>query len=232
MSQSSQLLHLKDVWSGYGKSMVLRGAGFEVQPGEIVGIAGPNGVGKSTLLRTISAVVPCSSGEIRFGGSPLPKNASEVGRRGIIHVPEGRRLFGGLTVSENLKVGALAVGQSRHHDTIGKVLDLLPRVSELMKRRAGVLSGGEQQLVAVARGLVANPALLMVDELSLGLSPKAVKDVSGATTASCRELGASMLWVDQNIALLRQMCDRVLILEDGIARETEETGASDGQTYF
>jgi branched-chain amino acid transport system ATP-binding protein len=150
-------------------------------------------------------------------------------------VPEGRRLFANLTVAENLQVGARGRGVRDIPAALAEVRGLLPNLELLLGRKAGLLSGGQQQLVAVARGLIARPKLLLIDELSLGLSPTAVVEISATTVASCRKLGTAVLWVDQNVAILAQHCDRLVLLKDGTARDVALGDRSPGalnSVYF
>jgi ABC-type branched-subunit amino acid transport system ATPase component len=158
-----------------------------------------------------------------FEGATLPRDPVAVVRRGIVHVPEGRQMFANLTVTENLRIGAMGGRVRAFRDRLRRVVELLPNIEPLLGRKAGLLSGGQQQLVAVARGLIAGPRLLMVDELSLGLSPSAVAGISSATVSACRELGASLLWVDQNVTILSKHCDRLVLLRDGAAVDVDMT---------
>ncbi|TQM11078.1 ATP-binding cassette domain-containing protein [Pseudonocardia kunmingensis] len=233
MSATMAGLVVDDLRAGYGRAEVLHGASLRVASGELVGVAGPNGVGKTTLLRAISGTITRGGGDVAFDSAPLPADPAAVAARGVTHVPEGRRLFPNLTVEENLRVGALG-GRVRDYPTSrADVLALLPGLEPLLERRAGVLSGGQQQLVAVARGLVARPRLLLLDELSLGLSPRAVREVSEATVASCRDLGTGVLWVDQNVGLLARLCDRVMLLRSGAVEELPPGAEADlGALYF
>ena len=180
-------LRIEGLRAGYGKAVVLDGLDLHVAPGEIVGVAGPNGVGKTTLLRAVSGVVPRTADALEFHGAALPRDPVRTCARGIVHVPEGRRLFARLTVRENLLVGALGRRVRNPRAALDRVMRLLPRLEAMLDRKAGLLSGGQQQLVAVGRGLVGEPELLLVDELSLGLSPAAVNEVGSATVAACRE---------------------------------------------
>jgi branched-chain amino acid transport system ATP-binding protein len=221
-------LEVEGLVAGYGKAVVLHGLDLTVQPGEVVGVAGPNGAGKTTLLRAISGVVSRSARTLSFDGRPLRRDPVRACSAGIVHVPQGRQLFADLTVEENLRIGAYG---RRVRDLDGarrRVLELLPGVEPMLGRRAGLLSGGQQQMVAIARGLIGEPKLLLVDELSLGLSPTAVASISAATARSCRELGASLLWVDQNLSVLGEHCDRVVLLKDGVAVDLELTSSGDG----
>lgn len=202
----------------YGRARILRGVNLEVQEGQVVGLVGPNGAGKTTTLRTISGLVPRSSGTILFGGEPLPARAERVARRGVLHVPEGRGLMPSLTVRDNLRYGAMAVRQKCSADDFDFVTDMFPALQPLMDRRASFLSGGEQQMVAIGRGIMARPRILMVDELSLGLSPKLVRDVLARLVKAAQVKGTGLLLVDQNVRALTTFCDKMYVLSDGLAQ--------------
>jgi branched-chain amino acid transport system ATP-binding protein len=189
----------------------------------MVGVAGPNGAGKSTLLKAISGLIPRTFDRLSFEGESLRKDPVSTVNRGVVHVPEGRRMFNNLTVQENLKIGAIGSRVRNAREAVAEVVEILPGLQPMLKRKAGLLSGGQQQLVAVARGLIAGPRMLLVDELSLGLSPSAVASVSAATVDSCRRLGTGLLWVDQNVTILAKHCDRLVLLRDGIAVEVDLT---------
>jgi ABC-type branched-subunit amino acid transport system ATPase component len=214
-------LEIDGLTVGYGKAIVHSDLHLRVAPGEIVGVAGPNGAGKTTLLRTISGLLPRTASTMSFDGTALPRDPVAAVRRGIVHVPEGRQMFANLTVTENLRIGAMGSRVRGFREQQRRVVELLPNIEPLLGRKAGLLSGGQQQLVAVARGLIAGPKLLMVDELSLGLSPSAVASISAATVSACRDLGTSLLWVDQNVTILSKHCDRLVLLRDGAAVEVD-----------
>jgi ABC-type branched-subunit amino acid transport system ATPase component len=201
--------------AAYGSAVVLTRVDLQVEPGEVVGLVGRNGAGKTTTLRAISGLIPRRADGLSFDDVPLPAQPYRVARLGLIHVPEGRMVLRGLTVEENLAFGAAAVGRPSGGGDRDRVLDWFPPLRPLMTRRAGLLSGGEQQMLAVARGLMARPRLLMVDEMSLGLSPRAVRDVLGAVLSACRDEGVSLLMVDQNLRLLAAHCDRLYVLAGG-----------------
>ena len=226
-------LEIENAVVGYGKATVLHGLTLSVAPGEIVGVAGPNGAGKSTLLKMISGLLPRTADRFDFDGVPLKRDPVAVVGRGVVHVPEGRLMFANLTVEENLKIGAIGGGVKDYRASRDRVLDLLPAIVPMLERRAGLLSGGQQQQVAIDRGLIANPTLLMVDELSLGLSPTAVASISASTVASCRELGTGLLWVDQNVTILAKHCDRLVLLRDGVAEPVDMSDREAlGSVYF
>lgn len=210
-------LQIEGLYAGYGKATVLHGLDLAVAPGEIVGVAGPNGAGKTTLLRAISGVVSRSARTLSFEGVPLKHDPVRSVAQGIVHVPEGRRLFANLTVDENLKIGAIGAGVRDYESSRARIVAMLPTIEPMLQRKAGLLSGGQQQLVAVARGLIGRPRIILFDELSLGLSPTAVVSITKVSIESCRELGTSVLWVDQNVTILAKLCDRLVLLRDGVA---------------
>ena len=203
----------------YGGVAALRDVTLEVRSGEIVGLIGPNGAGKSTMLHAIMGLVPTEQGEIRLGGASLRGLSPErVARSGIALVPEGRRIFAGLTVEENLRLG-LAGRRSREgaEDDIQAVYDLFPIVSDFRRRHAGVLSGGQQQQLAIGRALVARPDLLLLDEPSLGLAPKIV-DIVFEALAEIRRRGLTVLLVEQRAQRTVAFADRTYLISNGELR--------------
>lgn len=213
------MLELADVQAGYGKTTVLHGVSLAVGAGEIVTIIGSNGAGKSTILRTVSGLVPTRRGQIRFKGKPLGAKAAAVVRAGISQVPEGRRLFTDMTVHENLVLGAYTCSKTELPARLAQVYDVFPRLRERSGQSAGSLSGGEQQMVAIGRGLIARPSLLMLDEPSMGLAPKMVMQVA-EIIKSIRDLGISILLVEQNARIALELADRAYVLQTGkIVRE-------------
>ena len=208
-------LEVSGLRAAYGSAVVLTGADLSVGPGEVVGLVGRNGAGKTTALRAISGIIPRGAGGLSFDGAALPAQPYRVARRGVIHVPEGRGVLRGLTAEENLAFGAAAVGRPFGAAERERVLNWFPPLRPLMERRAGLLSGGEQQMLAIARGLAAGPRLLMIDEMSLGLSPRAVREVMAAVLSACREQGVALLLVDQNLRSLAAHCDRLYVLAGG-----------------
>lgn len=192
------LLRVTDLVVRYGAAVALDGVSLEVAPGEMVAMVGPNGAGKSTLLNTICGIVRPAAGRIQLRGR-------------VCQVPEGRQLFGDLTVEDNLRVGAWSA-KTRDPEPIYR---LLPQVRELRRRLAGTLSGGEQQMVAVGRALMARPELLAVDELSLGLAPLVVQALADHLRSLNREEGTAVLLVEQNARLALDLCPRAYVLEAG-----------------
>lgn len=213
----SDLLKVSGVSAGYGAVPVLHEVNLAVQHGEIVCLIGSNGAGKTTLLRTLSGVVRASSGSIGFLGEPIAGLApQEIVKRGIAHVPEGRRLFAGMTVRENLLMGAYARrdGPAVVARDMDFVLSTFPRLSERLTQDASTLSGGEQQMCAIGRGIMANPTLLMIDELSLGLAPKLVGELGQALLA-INKTGLSILLVEQDVATALKLARHGFVLDTG-----------------
>jgi len=200
----------------YGDLQVLWDVSFEVRQGEILVLIGANGSGKSTTLKTISALLQPSKGQIIFDGEPIHGLPPfEIINRGVVHVPEGRRLFPEMTVEENLLMGSLAPkAKEKRQQTLEWVYTLFPRLKERYKQPAGTLSGGEQQMVAVGRGLMSLPKLLMFDEPSLGLAPILVQDIFNLIKKINQE-GVTILLVEQNVHHTLAMCDRAYVLENG-----------------
>ncbi|MEI7448303.1 MAG: ABC transporter ATP-binding protein [Desulfomonile sp.] len=200
----------------YGDLQILWDVSFEVQAGEIVVLLGANGAGKSTTLKTISSLLKPANGKVVFQGTRLDEIPShKIIDYGLAHVPEGRRLFPEMTVEENLIVGSLsAEAKLKRNDTMAWIYDLFPRLRERRKQPAGTLSGGEQQMLAVGRGLMSLPKLLMFDEPSLGLAPIMVTEVFRIVQMVNKE-GVTVLLVEQNVKHTLSMCDRAYVLENG-----------------
>ena len=201
----------------YGAVEAVRGLSLEVNPGEIVGLIGPNGAGKSSTLNAIMGAAAVAGGEIRLDGVSLRGRRSEdVARAGIALVPEGRRIFVELTVEENLRLGLAA---RRSPGGIDNVFELFPVIEEFRRRQAGALSGGQQQQLAIARALVADPSVLLLDEPSLGLAPRIV-DVVFDALAAIRERGLAVLLVEQRAQRTVALADRTYVLSNGELRLT------------
>ena len=209
------MLELDGVEAGYGAGPVLRGVSVRVDRGEIVTLIGSNGAGKSTTLRAISGLVAVRKGRIRFLDRVISGRPSHaIVRAGVAHVPEGRRLFGEMTVRENLLLGAYIAPRRELGQRVARVYDWFPRLAERDHQLAGSLSGGEQQMVAIGRGLMADPTLLLLDEPSLGLAPKLVVQVAEMIRA-IRDRGLTVLLVEQNAHLALQFSDRAYVLQTG-----------------
>jgi len=194
------LLTLTDVEARYGAIRALQGVSLEVPEGAMVALLGANGAGKSTTLRAISGMVPLTAGSIEFSGQSVAGlTPNQIVRRGIAHVPEGRKIFKDLSVAENLRMGAYARSDKPGIDEdLAMVLDLFPRLKEREKQLGGSLSGGEQQMLAIGRGLMARPRLLLLDEPSLGLAPIIISDIFATLRRINAERGMTMLIVEQN----------------------------------
>jgi branched-chain amino acid transport system ATP-binding protein len=210
------MLQLTNVNAGYGQIQVVRNVSLDVGRGEIVCLIGSNGAGKTTLLRAISGVAPTRSGELRFDGERIDSlPAYEVVTRGIAHVPEGRRLFSTMSIRDNLLMGAFRRKSSDEIRTnLEKVYSLFPRLAERRDQVAGTLSGGEQQMCAIGRGLMSEPKVLLIDELSLGLAPQMV-DILAQTLVQIRDLGISILLVEQDVEIAFELASRGYLLDAG-----------------
>jgi len=209
------MLEIRALHAGYGKVEILRGIDLEVGAGEVVAVLGGNGVGKSTLNNNISGLYRPFSGSIRFKGEDITgMDSVEVVRRGLIHVPEGRRIFPNMSVRENLELGSFVRGTARRAQNLERVVAIFPRLKERYGQFAGTLSGGEQQMLAIGRGLMSEPELLIMDEPSLGLSPLLVEEMF----ALIRQLnadGQSILLMEQNAVQSLAVAKRAYIIENG-----------------
>ena len=223
-------LRLRDVEVNYGAVRALRGISLSVEPGTIVALLGANGAGKSTIQKAISGLLKPTAGDIEFDGHRLNSlTPRDIIRLGIAPVPEGRKIFKDLTVSENLRMGAYSrrdrAGIAQDHDM---VLDLFPVLKERAKQLGGSLSGGEQQMLTIARGLMARPRLLLLDEPSLGLAPLVIADIFRVLREINAEKGTTLLVVEQNVHVALQNADYAYVLQlgrvtvEGTARELQE----------
>lgn len=201
----------------YGRSSetVLKNVTINVGKDEIVSIVGANGAGKTTLINAISGMVKYQSGSISFQGNPLPTKANEVVRLGVVQVPEGRRVFAPLTIKENLLMGGYTVNNDLIAKTMNEMYDLFPILKERMNQPAGTLSGGEQQMLAIARAMISQPKLLLLDEPSLGIAPIIVKEIFRYLKQISTEKRIPMLIVEQNAKAVMQISDRVYVMESG-----------------
>jgi branched-chain amino acid transport system ATP-binding protein len=210
------ILAVNGVHAGYGATEILRGVDLTVGQGEIVAVLGSNGAGKSTLNRTISGVMRAWRGAIRFAGAAIERERpAAIVARGLIHVPEGRRIFPNMTVRENLDLGAYRRGRARRAANRSRVFAIFPRLAERQGQRAGTLSGGEQQMLAIGRGLMAEPKLLILDEPSLGLSPLLVEELFALIKRINAE-GTALLLVEQNVVQSLDVAERAYILDNGV----------------
>lgn len=210
------MLELRDVVCRYGKVTVLRGISLEVQRGQLVALIGANGAGKTTTLKTISGLLKPASGRIVFDGHDITNApARTILELGIAHCPEGRRVFPFMTVEENLEMGCyLRTDRPGIAEDLGRIFEQFPRLAERRRQAAGTLSGGEQQMLAIARAMMSRPKMILFDEPSLGLAPNIVEqtfDIIGAI----RQTGTTVLMVEQNALAALEMCDYAYLLESG-----------------
>jgi len=210
------LLKVDNIYVSYGSFQALHGVSFDVNEGEIVALLGSNGAGKSTTLKTISGQLIQTSGSIQFKGEEISKMPIyERVEKGIVQVPEGRRLFPYLTIEENLICGSfLKDNRKNRKENMERCYEIFPKLYERRKQQAGTLSGGEQQMVAIARGLMSNPKLLMMDEPSLGLAPIIVESIF-ETILTISKQGTTILLVEQNVSFSLEVANRIFVLETG-----------------
>jgi branched-chain amino acid transport system ATP-binding protein len=210
------MLELLDIQARYGAAPALWGVSLQVQPGELVCVVGPNGAGKTTLINTIAGLLRASAGSLRWDGQDITQLASHrFCEAGIAIVPEGRRLFTSMTVLDNLVLGSYTPkAKARRAQTLAQVLALFPVLQEKLHTASGLLSGGQQQMVAIGRALMACPSLLLLDEPSLGLAPSIVLDMFKAIR-SINAQGTSVLLVEQNVAMAMELASRAYVLEEG-----------------
>jgi len=210
------MLEVRGLQAGYGEVAVLRGIDLDVSKGEIVALLGANGVGKSTLNNNLSGLYRPMAGQIRFLGEDIAgASADRIVSAGLIQVPEGRRIFPNLSVQENLELGSYRRGRDNRTSNLERVYAIFPRLKERVGQLAGTLSGGEQQMLAIGRGLMAEPELLILDEPSLGLSPLLVEEMFGLIQRLNRE-GLSILLVEQNVVQSLAIAHRAFVLEHGV----------------
>lgn len=215
MTDSAPVLSITDLEAGYAMLPVLFGVSLDVYQGEIVAVLGSNGVGKSTLINHVSGIYKAKAGSVRFEGAEISGvGSSEIVSRGLVQVPEGRRVFPNLSVHENLQMGCYRRGKANAVRNLDRVLNYFPRIAERMNQLAGTLSGGEQQMLAIGRGLMAEPKMLMLDEPSLGLSPLLVSEIFELFKRLQAD-GLTLLLVEQNLVQSLEIADRAYVIEHG-----------------
>lgn len=210
------MLEVRNLCAGYGPIRVLRQINLEIPSGKIVSVIGGNGAGKTTLLMTLCGVLPASEGDVLLDGKSIVRwPTDQIVRAGIVQVPEGRRIFAHLTVRENLELGAFALGpRAKIQPDLEKVFEIFPVLKERTRQLAGTLSGGEQQMLAIGRGLMARPRLLLLDEPSLGLAPKLVETVF-ETIRKINQAGTTIILVEQNAYMALKLSHYGYVLETG-----------------
>jgi branched-chain amino acid transport system ATP-binding protein len=211
------MLKIKGLTSGYGGLAVIKDVSIHIRKGEFAAIVGPNGAGKTTLFKTISGTVPTMSGAIEFEDKNLLSiKPSARAHLGIAHIPEGRQVFPSLSILENLEMGAYTqAGQDNWKDNLEKIFTWFPVLAERQRSMAGALSGGQQQMLAIARGIASSPKLLMFDEPSMGLSPAIADEIFERIVTIHREMGLTVLLVEQRVAEALHYADRGYVLESG-----------------
>ncbi|RPJ20779.1 MAG: ABC transporter ATP-binding protein [Desulfobacteraceae bacterium] len=222
---SSPLLEVQNLWSGYGSGDILQGVALQIAHGEIVATIGRNGVGKSTLMKTIIGILPVSQGTISLKGEGItPLAAQERAWRGIGYVPQGREIFPELTVEENLLMGE-TINQSKQRPRYDLVYEYFPILKERRRQTAGTFSGGQQQMLAIGRALVGRPDLLLLDEPSMGIQPSIIQEIGRALVKLNQEEGLTILLVEQNTSLIAQVAHRAYAMDKGriVATLTRET---------
>lgn len=211
---SEVMLKVENLSVNYGHIEALKDVSVEVVRGQICSIIGANGAGKSTLLKTISGLVKPLSGKIYFEGEELPKKPYKVVMKGVFHVPEGRRTFSGLTIEDNLLVGAFRADKKQIKEDLERQYEMFPILKERRNQFAGTLSGGEQQMLAVCRGLMSHPRILLLDEPSMGLAPIIVNQIY-ELIQKIKDSGITILLVEQNAKKALSICDYAYVLENG-----------------
>ncbi|MBT3359936.1 MAG: ABC transporter ATP-binding protein [Rhodospirillales bacterium] len=215
MTENTPLLEVREVSTHYGRIQALRGVSLHINEGELVALVGNNGAGKTTLLHTICGVQASSSGDVLFDGASITEvRADRRVRMGISQVPEARQVFGPMTVEDNLLMGAFTRKRKEALEDMDRVYSLFPALADKRRQNAGTLSGGQQQMLAIGRGLMAKPRLLLLDEPSMGLSPK-ITDDTFETIKSLRESGTTIFLIEQNASSALAVADRGYVLETG-----------------
>lgn len=211
------MLEVRDLHASYGDALILRGVSFSVSPGEVVCLMGRNGAGKTTTMKALMGLVAVHSGSVSLAGEDISKlPAHEVAKRRLAYVPQGRRLFGEMTVAENLEVGLLATnGKAERRD---KVLTTFPRLRERLSQRAETLSGGEQQMLATGRAMCIDPTVMLLDEPTEGLQPSMIDQIQ-RVVVELRDQGVAIVLVEQRVDAALSLADRVVFIENGSTRE-------------
>lgn len=213
------LLQANDIWAGYGEASILQGTTFSIEAGELVGILGPNGVGKTTLMRALAGSLECKKGTIIFSDMDITQMpAYERAASGVGYVPQGREIFPQLTVMENLLVGVYAMKLPRSR--VGEVLEHFPSLKPKLKALGGSLSGGQQQLLALARALIIEPRLLLLDEPSEGIQPSLLDEISDVIGLFQKEFNLAILLVEQNLDFAGQLIERAYVMEGGVIKRS------------
>jgi branched-chain amino acid transport system ATP-binding protein len=226
------MLEVRKLNAAYGQAQVLFGVDLELRAGEILVLLGRNGAGKSTTLKSIIGLLPPLAGEISFAGARIERlPAFEIARRGLGYVPEDRRIFMDLTVLENLEVGRQAARSGAAHWDLERIFALFPSLARMQARRAAHMSGGEQQMLSIARSLMGNPLALLLDEPSEGLAPVIVEQLA-RTLLSLRREGLAVLLCEQNLGFARRVADRACIIERGSVRHTGTLAELDANTVL
>jgi branched-chain amino acid transport system ATP-binding protein len=225
MSDPQSVISLREVVAGYIPEVnILNGVNMEVAPGELIAIIGPNGAGKSTMLKSLFGLIPVRSGEVTYNGQDITRlKAHELVRRGIGYVPQNNNVFPSLSIAENLEMGVF-LAPKKYAERLAFVTELFPRLGERLKQRAGSLSGGERQMLAMGRALMMDPKVLLLDEPSAGLSP-ALQDQVFIRTRQINRTGVAVIMVEQNARRCLQICDRGYVLDQGRNAYTD-TGAA------
>jgi branched-chain amino acid transport system ATP-binding protein len=222
------LLEIKDIHTFYGNIEALKGISLEVEEGEIVTLIGSNGAGKSTTLRSISGLTPPREGSIRLADQEIGETPpQDIVRMGVSHAPEGRRCFARMSVRENLELGAYLRRDSRIQQDLGRVYELFPRLKEREKQKAGTMSGGEQQMLAIGRAMMADPRVLLLDEPGMGLAPILVERIY-ESIAEINKLGTTILLVEQNANFALEVSNRGYVLETGTIALSDRSSALRG----
>ena len=222
------MLEVSDLCTGYGRIPILNGVSFAVEEGEFVGVLGHNGMGKTTLLKALMGFLPATSGHVRFAGADITQEPPyDRARLGLGYVPQGREIFPGLTVLDNLRMGC-AKESGAERDIIAPILDDLPRLKPLLERAGGALSGGEQQLLAIARCLCGKPRLVLLDEPTEGIQPSIIDEIIDTLRRLREKKGLTIILVEQNLDFIAALSQRILIIQKGaITREARPDDLAD-----